>query len=205
MTKVLKWSVSLFLAAMLFMTLSCRSLNNTTTIKNSTQPEARDNHNTIPSTSPGATSQVLNKLTFKPFRLAVTWKVKEDFPSQIIIITNTQSPLPKPFEYYTPSDPKKETIEDVDFSQYFLLIVCMGFQAVTGPSIEVKDTWQDQDKIHVQAEFNRGGPTFLPAYSSPGDIIKVSKDSLTQFGDITFILSDQWGDERAQTTCEIPH
>jgi len=86
----------------------------------------------------------------------------EDIPPYIFIITNAQSQLPDGWKYYT-SDPNREkciNVEDVDFSNNFILVVSMGIQSVTGPKITVESIWQEVDTIYVQANFDLGGPTY---------------------------------------------
>jgi hypothetical protein len=80
----------------------------------------------------------------------------------------------------------------------------MGMQAVTGPDIEVVQIWQTDNIIYVEAYFDQAGPTALESWSFPLDIVKVSKENMIQFGEITFILLDQEGEERARTTQVIP-
>jgi hypothetical protein len=94
-------------------------------------------------------------------------------------------------------------LEDVDFSQYFILFTFMGFHYNTGPKIKVTQIWQINDTVYVEAFFDQGGPTYQPMYSSPCDIVKVSKKNMTQFGEITFILLDQEGAERTRTVYNI--
>jgi len=156
---------------------------------------------------PSATSKPGNQLAFEYFRLAAAlMELRRGTPAYVFIMTNAKSPLPDRWEYYTPFAPEREekTIEDVDFSKNFLLFVSMGFQGVTGPGITVERIWQVQEIIYIQANFDSGGPTVQPMWSEPTNIVKVSKDNMTQFGDITFRLLDQSGEERATATYEIP-
>jgi hypothetical protein len=177
------------------------------TSSNGTPPPDTSNSTiTISSTNPSSTFQPENQLDFEFFNLAAaTMGVKQGTPAYIFVMSNSKSPLPDRWEYYTPFDPKREekTIEDVDFSKNFLLLISMGFRSVTGPKITVEKIWQVQEIIYVQANFDPGGPTVQPMYSEPATIVLVSKNNMTQFGEITFKLLDQWGNERAGTTCEI--
>jgi hypothetical protein len=103
-----------------------------------------------------------------------------------------------PFEeqHEVPEPPPE--IVDFDYSHYFILYAFMGMQAVTGPDIEVVQIWQTDNIIYVEAYFDQAGPTYLESWSFPVDIVKVNKDNMTQFGEITFILLDQEGKERAR-------
>lgn len=149
-----------------------------------------------------------NELYFEELWVAhrPTYIAEPGTPPYIFVITHTQSPLPDRWEYYT-VDPQREkliNIEDVDFSKYFMLVVSMGFQSVTGPKITVESIWQVGDVIYTQANFDMDGPTYQPTFSEPARSVRVSTENMTQFGEITFILLDQEGEERARTTCEIP-
>ena len=177
-----------------------------------TPTKSSNGETTIPSeTNPiqnaSVTSPPGNQLAFEDFRLAVAkMGVSTDTPAYVFVMTNTKSPLPDRWEYFTPFAPEREekTIEDVDFSKDFLLFVSMGFKSVTGPKITVERIWQVQETIYIQANFDTAvGQTVQPMFSEPTTIIKVSKDNMTQFGEITFVLLDQSGKERATTTCEI--
>lgn len=160
------------------------------------------------SISPDAASHPGNRLTFEYPRLAVAQMgVERDSPVYIYIMTNIASPLPVRWEYFTPYDPERgeKTINDIDFSDNFLIFVSMGFQSNTGPKITVENIWQDQGVIYVEADFDiTMGKTVQSLYSEPTAIIQVSKGNMTQFGEITFILLDQLGNERATATCNVP-
>ena len=160
------------------------------------------------STSPDITTTPPhdNELYFDELWTTLRHRLVEDINPYIVVITHTQSTLPDRWEYFT-SDRYREkfiNIEDVDFSKYFILVMSMGFQGVTGPKITVESIWQVGDTIYTQADFDLGGPTYQPLYSEPARSVMVSKENMTQFGEITFILLDQEWEERARITCEIP-
>ena len=135
-----------------------------------------------------------------------------DIPSQIHVMTTENSSLPNPInellERYCLKEgthyKNEEILDTVDFSRYFVILAFMGFQSVTGPTIEIQQIWQVENIIYVEALFDKAGPTYQPAWSSPYDVIKVSKEDMIQFGEITFVLLDQDGEERARTVYEIP-
>lgn len=116
-----------------------------------------------------------------------------DIPTQVYVITSKDSPPPPVIafedEEYIPE------LENVDFSQYFILFTFMGLQTVTGPTIKVTQIWQTDNTIYVEAFFDQGGPTYQPAWSSPCYIVKVCKNNMILFGKITFVLLDQEGKE----------
>jgi hypothetical protein len=151
--------------------------------------------------SPTTTSKHLNELTFDDFLIDFGMEYL-DVPTQIHIVHSVDSPLPD-VVLYVSSETQAE-LDAVDFSQYFILFAFMGSQPLTGPAIEVIQIWQIENIIYVEAFFDQGGPTYRPAHSSPLHIVKVSKDNMTQFGEITLIFLDQNGIERARTVCEIP-
>jgi len=147
------------------------------------------------------TPQHDNELEFEDFPLFFSLK-DLDIPTQIYIMAGKDSPLPPVIEeIFTDYQTKLKT---VDYSRDFILFAFMGFQSLTGPTIEVTQIWQIDNTIYIEALFDQGGPTYAPGWSSPSHIVKVSKDNMTQFGEITFILLDQDGEERARTICEIP-
>lgn len=63
---------------------------------------------------------------------------------------------------------------------------------------------QVRDTIYILANFDMDGPTYLPTVSSPAYFVKVHKEKMTQFGQLTFILLDQTGSEKARTIVNIP-
>jgi hypothetical protein len=124
-----------------------------------------------------------------------------DVSTHIYVVPSLNSPLPDEVLYVSP-DTKSE-LDAFDFSQYFILFAFMGSQSLTGPTIKVTQIWQIDNTIYVEALFDQGGPTYQPMYSSPVYIVKVSKNNMTQFGEITFILLDQEGAERTRTVYNI--
>ena len=181
-------------------TLSCNSeevfTSSTDTTVTSTTPAI--------STSPTTTNPPGNILEFEFFYMPISLKDLH-IPTQIHVMTGKDSPPPPVLAFedgeYLPG--YLPELEDVDFSQYFILFTFMDFQSSTGPKIKVKQIWQIDNIVYVEAFFDPGGPTQQPSWSSPVDIVKVSKDNMTKFGEITFILLDQSGEERARAIYKI--
>ena len=95
--------------------------------------------------------------------------------------------------------------EYIDFTHYFVLFVFQGHQNARGPKKGVTHIWQTDNNIYVQANFHfQQDPTVIPGFSYPRQVIKVRKDNLLQFGDISLILLDQNGNQRASKKAIIP-
>ncbi|HEY98684.1 MAG TPA: hypothetical protein G4O16_10960 [Dehalococcoidia bacterium] len=122
-------------------------------------------------------------------------------PTHIYVMSSINSPLPNEVLYVSPET--QADLNSFEFPRYFILFAFMGSQTLTGPSIKVTQIWQIDNTIYIEAFFDKGGPTYQPAYSLPCDIVKVSKENMTQFGEITFILLDQFGEERASAVYNI--
>ena len=152
------------------------------------------------STTTSTTKPPGNILEFDDFPIGFGLKLR-DVPTQIHVISSIDSPLPDVVLYVSPET--QAELDALDFSQYFILCAFMGSQAFTGPTIEITQIWQTDNVIYIDANFNKGGPTYQPGWSSPKHIVKVSKENMTQFGEITFILLNQDGKERANAVYEI--
>lgn len=95
-------------------------------------------------------------------------------------------------------------ILNVDFSKYFVLLLFHG-ETWPGEGIEIKGIWQDKESIYVLAQFQppQATTTVVPIQVNPYHIVKVSRESLIQFGEISFKLLDQLGQERAKATTQL--
>jgi len=185
---------------MLLMFLAVYGCNNS----NTTQPNVTSSLPTDTLTTSATsitTNPTGNILEFEDFFIYLSLK-DQDIPTQIHLMISNDSPLSPAIDQISAEAQTK--LDVVDFSKDFILFAFMGYQGVTGPTIEITKIWQINNTIYVEAYFDKGGPTYQPASSSPVNIVKVSKENMTQFGEITFILIDQYGEERARTTCEIP-
>ena len=152
-------------------------------------------------TTTSTTNPPENSLAFDDFFIHISLK-DQDIPTQIHVMISNDSPLPPVIDQISAEAQTK--LDAVDFSQNFILFAFMGYQGVTGPTIKITKIWQINNTIYVEAYFDKGGPTYQPASSSPVNIVKVSKENMIHFSEITFILLDQDGKERAIATCEIP-
>jgi hypothetical protein len=202
--RTFKCLFSFALTITLLLSFSCTPSNSRTVPSTSSSPSPTI---TSPPPTPSKISVIPGTtipgviLEFENFPIYGNLK-DQNIPSQIHVMVNIESPLPDVIKDITMESQAK--LSTLDFSRYFILFVFMGFQSVTGPYIKVKQIWQVKDTIWVQADFNPDGPTYLPTYSSPFQDVKVNKENITQFGEITFRLLDLSGKERATTTCEIP-
>jgi hypothetical protein len=144
--------------------------------------------------------------------------VKADYPStdlgapenpKIIVITSeplTRIPGISPHDI-SPNVGSESIIKEVDYSKFIVLIAFHGTtypgSVLEGRGIDITRILQDGNKIYVQARFQLPQPTVVPGIIYPYHIVKVNKESITKYGELTFILLDQLGKERATTTCEI--
>jgi hypothetical protein len=146
------------------------------------------------------TPQHDNELEFEDFQLFFSLKDLH-IPTQIYVMASKDSLLPPVLDQISAEYQTK--LKTVDYSRDFILFAFMGFQSLTGPTIEVTQIWQIDNIIYIEAFFDKGGPTYAPGWSSPRHIVKVSKDNMSRFGEITFILLDQEGEERARAVYNI--
>jgi hypothetical protein len=95
-----------------------------------------------------------------------------------------------------------DRINEVDFSKHFVLVLFHG-TTYPGNGIQVERIWQNEKTIYILAQFQKTGVTVIPIDSGPYVVVQIVKDSLTQFGQTTFVLLDESGKERAEATYEI--
>jgi hypothetical protein len=150
--------------------------------------------------------------------LAFETIVKVDYPSTDLgapenpeIIVTTSEPLThipgiSPHDI-SPNVGSESIIKEVDYSKFIVLIA---FHGTTYPEsvledrgIDITRIQQDGNKVYIQARFQLPQPTVVPGIVYPYHIVKVNKESVIQFGKLTFVLLDQLGKERVATTCEI--
>ena len=69
----------------------------------------------------------------------------------------------------------------------------------------IKEIIQEKGTVYISAHLDDplGGPS-IPIESSQYNVLAISKTNLIQFGEITFILLDNTGKERASVTAEVP-
>ncbi len=99
----------------------------------------------------------------------------------------------------------KAAIQNVDFSEYFVIVALQGYGVVFERDIDIQRIWQNDNFVYVQAYFGVPDPedTTGPMTTSPYHMVKVNKEALPQSGKLTFELLDHTGNERATTTQTI--
>jgi len=140
----------------------------------------------------------------------------ESSDAQIRVVTNGTEYTPwvydikqaetadgKPISGIDPIEAESE-IKALDSQKEFVLILYQGWRGYSYLGIYIMGMWQDADVIYVQAYFVEPGKTVAPLSSAPLQVIKVDKMDMTQFGDITFVLLDKEGEEKARTVATIP-
>lgn len=205
MTKALKWLFSFVLAVTLLLPFSCTSSNTKTVTVPSGSPSPVK---TSSSPMPSGTTE-LPEITF-------TFPTGTDLEFETVVIArepyDKNAPIKAEIQVLInkPEFPAKgvlaihqSKVTEVDFSRYLVLILFMGSSYPYSEGIEVQRIVQTKNTINILAQFPKPQKTVVPGITYPYHIIKVNKDSLTQIGDITFILFNQWGKERATATYEI--
>jgi len=94
-------------------------------------------------------------------------------------------------------------IEDVDFSNYFVVIAFIG-HSTPAFNIKIRRVWQDKDVVYLLFHARPPRVYTQPMTIFPYYIVQVSKRQMPQHGKITFKLLDQYGKELVTTTHEIP-
>jgi hypothetical protein len=100
------------------------------------------------------------------------------------------------------SEPPPEII-NFDFFQYFIIMVFNGFRNNYGEHMRINGIWQDKDKVYILARLDEATGTVSPILSSQYSVFQISRNQMTQFGEITFTLIDQNGQERASAIYEV--
>jgi hypothetical protein len=141
------------------------------------------------------------ELVFEQLTVSPVMK-EEDIPVQMHVMTSNESPLPDVI-YEIPAEGQIE-LDGTDYSQNFTLFVFTGKQNFGDVAHKVTQIWQTDNIIYIHANFPKPTKTVIPGFIYGKFVIKVSKDNMTQFGEIKFILIDQDERQRAVTTCDIP-
>ena len=203
MNTKLKYYENVLVAVILFVTIllaGCKPISTiTSTTSTSTVTSTISSTVTTTSETSTTTSVILPSGTDLEFEINGTggiYKDETNVPTGIYVLANEQSPLPSVYDSLYPDGLKK--IENLDFSQYFVIFVFMGTQGGQGPFIKPERIWQNGNTVYVLADFNDGGSYHLDAISAPSQSVKVTKSTMMQFGKITFILLDLSGKERAR-------
>ncbi len=116
----------------------------------------------------------------------------------IRVFTDSQSPTEVSDWIY----PYHETtIFQVDYERYLVILVFNGWRGGIGTStyFRIEKILINNNTVYVLAHFDDGSTTSLPAASSQYQAVMVERKLLAQSGEITFVLLDQTGKERAST------
>jgi hypothetical protein len=170
----------------------------------SSQPALNDinqtlNTDTTPETE--TTSVFIHELESEKLYVPLIMK-EEDIHPQIYVITSNNSTVPDPIAEIPAEGQLK--LDSVDYSNYLVLFVFTGKQNFGDVAHKVTQIWQTDNIIYIHANFPKPTKTVIPGFIYGKFVIKVSKDNMTQFGEIKFILIDQDERQRAVTTCDIP-
>ena len=178
----------------------------TTTVTNTIISIITTTTTTSPPTSETSTTSSITfppgtDLKFEIIKIGGLYKDENNVPTKICVFSNKQYPLPFVFASWYPDS--VIILNNLDFSEYFVIMLFMGTRTITGPFIKPERIWQNENTIYVLADFNNGGLYHLDAYSAPCQSVKVSKTTMTQFGELTFILLDLSGAERARAVDDV--
>jgi hypothetical protein len=116
---------------------------------------------------------------------------------RIEAITNIDSPLPS-WYIKNPS-----WLGTVDFTKCFIVVGYIGHQSAGDSGILITDIWQRGKTVYVRAQFVYIPRINHPAEGSPSHVVMIYKEKMKIFGEITFILLDDYGNERASTISGI--
>lgn len=100
------------------------------------------------------------------------------------------------------SEPPPE-ISNFDFSEYFIIMVFNGYRSYYAESMKIERIRQDKDTVNIWVHFDDGAEYSNPIFSSQYTVLKINREEMTQFGEITFTLIDQNGQERAKATYKV--
>jgi hypothetical protein len=100
------------------------------------------------------------------------------------------------------SEPPSE-INNFDFSEYFIIMVFNGFRGGWGDPMKIEGIRQDRDTVNIWVTFDDNLATSIPILSSQYSVLQISREEMTQSGEITFTLIDQNGQERASAIYEV--
>lgn len=134
---------------------------------------------------------------------------KSEWSAQVWVINSLQQyNRPQDIEWRpNPPDPQLSEpppeIINFDFSEYFILMVFNGFRGGWGDPMRIEGIRQDEDTVNIYVTFDDNLSTVNPELSSQYGVLKIGRKEITQFGEITFTLIDQNGQERTKATYEV--
>jgi hypothetical protein len=146
-------------------------------------------------------------ISFEHFSISDYYHRSEKTAQIWVIDSLQQYNRPEGIEWDPPSnnnqpEPPPE-ISTFDFSQYFILMVFNGYRANYGEPMKIKGIRQDKGTVNIWIHLDDNPATVIPVYSSQYNVLQISREEMTQFGEITFKLIDQNGQERATATYEV--
>jgi hypothetical protein len=162
-----------------------------------------------PTISPSASLSVLSTPTLTP-TASTTFPEGKDLSFQTItrdnydvyqgkspqiLVVTTDQVLPKTNSWIKDTDVSK--LNAVDYSKYFAVIAFNGFLGYWRTDFEIKRIIQNERTIYVIAHFSTTSETTAPRYSSQCHIVQVSKNDMSQYGEIIFKLLDEFRQEKA--------
>jgi len=100
------------------------------------------------------------------------------------------------------SEPPPE-ISNLDFSEYFIIMIFNGYRSYYAESMKIERVRQDKDTVNIWTHLDDGAEYSNPIFTSQYTVLKINREEMTQFGEITFTLIDQNGQERTKATYEI--
>ena len=134
---------------------------------------------------------------------------RSESTAQIWVITGTQQyNRPEGIEW-APNPPDAQLsgpppeIINFNFSEYFIIMILNGFRSYCAERMKVEGIRQDKDTVNIWVHFDDGAKYSNPIYSSQYNVLKISREEMTQFGEITFTIIDQNGQERASAIYEV--
>ena len=143
-----------------------------------------------------------NELAFTKLSIPLNME-EEDILDQLHVMTGNDSPVPDVIAEI-PEESKPE-LDGIDYANNFILFVFTGKHNFgSSPSTNVTQIWQNDNIIYIQANFpKQTSMTVIPGFYYGNYTLSVSKDNMSQFGEIKLILLDQDGNQRATTIAEI--
>jgi len=171
--------------------------NNVAIISDMPPKGSRNSTSLITPSTAGVAMSAATELNFKTISIANDHIGNANRDTQIEVISEKSNSV-------IPIDPLDQAkIDSTDFSKNYVIAVFYGWRGYANTAMEIKRVYQDKNIIYVSVYFEIPAGTVAPGYSSSYRIIEISKESMPQFGDITFKLLDDTGKEKAQINQNI--
>jgi hypothetical protein len=123
---------------------------------------------------------------------------------QIYIVTSVGSLLPETLDWIDEHD--RTPVLNTNYQGNFVILVFNGYRGNIYSLMDIKKVWRDGNSVFILVHFNDAvdpKATFLAAFSSQYEAVKVRKTQLGSLGTYTFKLLDEGGSERASVITEI--